>query len=145
MTTKHKHDNPILVTGAAGAVGGIGRNLQSATALPVRHWIEVLDEALEENELMAAATPAGSSQNGLWPRPSKIFDLSARQRIAQRLAHGLLHDGILAAPDEQGRRLEARQRALQVGVGGGARQRLIEDREPDLERNGGRVPAAGGG
>ena len=27
MTTKHKHDNPILVTGAAGAVGGIGRKL----------------------------------------------------------------------------------------------------------------------
>src|ERR1700741_2660744 len=27
MTTTHKHDNPILVTGAAGAVGGIGRNL----------------------------------------------------------------------------------------------------------------------
>src|SRR6195952_3745537 len=27
MTTKHKHDNPILVTGAAGAVGGIGRTL----------------------------------------------------------------------------------------------------------------------
>src|SRR6202011_3867460 len=27
MTTKHKHDNPILVTGAAGAVGGVGRHL----------------------------------------------------------------------------------------------------------------------
>ena len=27
MTTKHKHDTPILVTGAAGAVGGIGPNL----------------------------------------------------------------------------------------------------------------------
>jgi len=27
MTTKHKLDNPILVTGSAGAVGGIGRNL----------------------------------------------------------------------------------------------------------------------
>jgi uncharacterized protein YbjT (DUF2867 family) len=27
MTTKHQHDNPILVTGAAGAMGGIGRNL----------------------------------------------------------------------------------------------------------------------
>ena len=27
MTAKHKHDYPILVTGAAGAVGGIGRNL----------------------------------------------------------------------------------------------------------------------
>ena len=27
MTTKNKYDKPILVTGAAGAVGGIGRNL----------------------------------------------------------------------------------------------------------------------
>ena len=27
MMTKHKNDNPILVTGAAGTVGGIGRNL----------------------------------------------------------------------------------------------------------------------
>ena len=27
MTANHRHDNPILVTGAAGAVGGIGRNL----------------------------------------------------------------------------------------------------------------------
>src|SRR6267378_2728279 len=27
MSTKHNEDNPILVTGAAGAVGGIGRNL----------------------------------------------------------------------------------------------------------------------
>jgi len=27
MTTKHKHSNPILVTGAAGAVGGVGRTL----------------------------------------------------------------------------------------------------------------------
>ena len=27
MATKHKRDSPILVTGAAGAVGSIGRNL----------------------------------------------------------------------------------------------------------------------
>src|SRR5580704_17353601 len=27
MTANHKHNNPILVTGAAGAVGGVGRNL----------------------------------------------------------------------------------------------------------------------
>ena len=27
MTTKRTHDNPILVTGAAGAVGGIGHSL----------------------------------------------------------------------------------------------------------------------
>src|SRR6202045_1377795 len=27
MTAKHPHENPILVTGAAGAVGGVGRHL----------------------------------------------------------------------------------------------------------------------
>jgi nucleoside-diphosphate-sugar epimerase len=27
MTANHEHDNPILVTGAAAAVGGIGRTL----------------------------------------------------------------------------------------------------------------------
>ena len=27
MTTKHEHTNPILVTGAAGTVGGVGRSL----------------------------------------------------------------------------------------------------------------------
>src|SRR6478735_2658766 len=29
----HKHDNPILVTGAAGAVGGIGRNLTDLASM----------------------------------------------------------------------------------------------------------------
>jgi len=32
MTTKHKNDNPILVTGAAGAVGGIGLPEQDVAA-----------------------------------------------------------------------------------------------------------------
>jgi hypothetical protein len=31
MTTKHKHDNPILVTGAAGAVGGTNAILNTGT------------------------------------------------------------------------------------------------------------------
>ena len=32
MATKHEHDNPILVTGAAGDVGAIGRNLTECPA-----------------------------------------------------------------------------------------------------------------
>src|SRR4051812_41161851 len=41
MTTKHKPDNPILVTGAAGAVGAIGRNL-TAMLLAKRHKVRAL-------------------------------------------------------------------------------------------------------
>ena len=41
MTTKHKHDTPILVTGAAGAVGGIGRNL-TAMLLARGHKVRAL-------------------------------------------------------------------------------------------------------
>src|SRR5882757_8561041 len=47
MTTKHKHDNPILVTGAAGAVGGIGRNLTElllARGRKVRALVQREDE-----------------------------------------------------------------------------------------------------
>jgi nucleoside-diphosphate-sugar epimerase len=51
MTTKHKHDNPILVTGAAGAVGGIGRNLTEiplARGHKVRALVRREDERAEE-------------------------------------------------------------------------------------------------
>src|ERR1700732_1988319 len=50
MTTKHKHDNPILVTGAAGAVGGIGRNLTEfllARGHKVRALVRRQDERAE--------------------------------------------------------------------------------------------------
>src|SRR6516165_10480282 len=50
MTTKHKDDNPILVTGAAGAVGGIGRNLTEfllARGHKVRALIRREDERAE--------------------------------------------------------------------------------------------------
>ena len=43
MKTKHKHNNPILVTGAAGAVGGIGRNL-TEFLLRVNMWGTSLPE-----------------------------------------------------------------------------------------------------
>src|SRR6202048_594664 len=49
MTTKHKH-NPILVTGAAGAVGGIGRNLTEsllARGHKVRAMVRREDERAE--------------------------------------------------------------------------------------------------
>src|SRR2546423_5892179 len=50
MTTKHEHDNPILVTGAAGAVGGIGRNLTEfllARGHKVRALVRREDERAE--------------------------------------------------------------------------------------------------
>src|SRR3989442_5440858 len=50
MTTKHKHDNLILVTGAAGAVGGVGRNLTEfllARGHKVRALVRREDERAE--------------------------------------------------------------------------------------------------
>src|SRR5258705_12880945 len=50
MTTKPKHDNPILVTGAAGAVGGVGRNLTEfllARGHKVRALVRREDERAE--------------------------------------------------------------------------------------------------
>src|SRR5215469_14292312 len=50
MTANHKHDNSILVTGAAGAVGGIGRNLAEfllARGHKVRALVRREDERAE--------------------------------------------------------------------------------------------------
>src|SRR5690242_6575039 len=50
MTANHKHDNPILVTGAAGAVGSIGRNLTEmllAKGHKVRALVRREDERAE--------------------------------------------------------------------------------------------------
>ena len=50
MTTKTNHDSPILVTGAAGAVGGIGRNLTDfllARGHKVRAMVRREDERAE--------------------------------------------------------------------------------------------------
>src|SRR5262245_17420445 len=50
MTTQNKHDNPILVTGAAGAVGGIGRSLTEfllARGHKVRALVRREDERTE--------------------------------------------------------------------------------------------------
>ena len=62
MTTKHKHDNPILVTGAAGAVGGIGRNLTEfllARGHKVRALVRREDERAEALRRLGAEVVQG--------------------------------------------------------------------------------------
>ena len=62
MTTKHKHDNPILVTGAAGAVGGIGRNLTEfllARGHKVRAMVRREDERAEALRRLGAEVVEG--------------------------------------------------------------------------------------
>src|SRR2546429_5928117 len=62
MTTKHKHDNPILVTGAAGAVGGIGRNLTEfllASGHKVRALVRREDERAEALRRLGAEVVEG--------------------------------------------------------------------------------------
>src|SRR5215472_137143 len=62
MTTKHKHDNPILVTGAAGAVGGIGRTLTElllAKGHKVRALIRREDERAEALRRLGAEVVQG--------------------------------------------------------------------------------------
>ena len=57
MTTKDEHDNLILVTGAAGAVGGIGRNLTEfllARGHKVRAMVRRQDERAEGLRRMGA-------------------------------------------------------------------------------------------
>ena len=62
MTTNHKHDNPILVTGAAGAVGGIGRNLTGfllARGYRVRAMVRREDERAEALRRLGAEVVVG--------------------------------------------------------------------------------------
>ena len=62
MTTKHRHDNPILVTGAAGAVGGIGRNLTEfllARGHKVRALVRREDERAEALRRLGAEVVKG--------------------------------------------------------------------------------------
>src|SRR6476469_10477904 len=62
MTAKHKHDNPILVTGAAGAVGGVGRNLTEmllAKGHKVRALVRREDERAEALRQLGAEVMEG--------------------------------------------------------------------------------------
>src|SRR3984893_9415348 len=62
MTTKHQHDSPILVTGAAGAVGGIGRNVTEmllARGHKVRALVRREDERAEALRRLGAEVVQG--------------------------------------------------------------------------------------
>src|SRR6476469_6495768 len=62
MTANHKHDNPILVTGAAGAMGGIGRNLTEfllAKGHKVRALVRREDKRAEALRWLGAEVVAG--------------------------------------------------------------------------------------
>src|SRR5215510_9087500 len=62
MPTKHEHDNAILVTGAAGAVGGIGRSLTEfllATGHKVRALVRREDERAEALRRLGAEVVQG--------------------------------------------------------------------------------------
>src|SRR6516164_9783548 len=59
---KHEHDDPILVTGAAGAVGGIGRNLTEyllARGHKVRALVRREDERAEALRRLGAEVVQG--------------------------------------------------------------------------------------
>src|SRR5499425_1667396 len=62
MTTQHTHDSPILVTGAAGAVGSIGRNLTEfllARGHKVRAMVRRQDERAEALRRLGAEVVQG--------------------------------------------------------------------------------------
>ena len=62
MKTKHKNDNPILVTGAAGAVGGIGRTvteLLQANGHKVRAMVRREDARAEALRRIGAEVVVG--------------------------------------------------------------------------------------
>jgi hypothetical protein len=45
-----KHDHPILVTGAAGAVGGIGRNLIGEAPMNMRDFVKLHAAEFKQDE-----------------------------------------------------------------------------------------------
>ena len=67
MMTKSTHDNPILVTGAAGAIGAIGRNL-TAMLLAKGHKVRALvrreDERADPLRRLVTPLDAAARWNG---------------------------------------------------------------------------------
>ena len=88
MTTKHKHDNPILVTGAAGAVGGIGRNLTEflrARGHNLRAMVRREDERAEALRRLGAEVVEGDQRTS--PRctaPSKAAGACLSECLSRR-------------------------------------------------------------
>jgi uncharacterized protein YbjT (DUF2867 family) len=97
MTANHKHDNPILVTGAAGAVGGIGRNLTEfllAREHKVRALVRREDERAEALRRLGAAISAVDVARAVAvilddpaPHIGQIYDLTGPESADLDQAH----------------------------------------------------------
>ena len=96
MTTKRKHANPILVTGAAGTVGGIGRNLTEymlSLGYKVRALVRRQDERAEALRRIGAEVVEGD-----------LTDLASMHRAIEgcrRIYFGMPlrpHDGHVLQP-----------------------------------------------
>src|ERR1700675_229378 len=88
MTTKHEHTNPILVTGAAGAVGGIGRNLTEmllARGHAVRALVRREDERAEALRRLGAEVVQGD-----------LTDLASMHRAIEGV--GRIYFGMSVSP-----------------------------------------------
>ena len=96
MPTKHKHDKPILVTGAAGAVGGVGRSLTEfllAKGHTVRALVRREDERAEALRRLGAEVPRAAARafnRVAWPAFAVLLATGAWNVIAAR---GQLHGG----------------------------------------------------
>src|SRR5215471_11833112 len=88
MMTQHKYDNPILVTGAAGAVGGIGRKLTEfliARGHKVRALVRREDERAEALRRLGAEVVQGD-----------LADLGAMHRAIEGC--GRIYFGMSVSP-----------------------------------------------
>ena len=131
MTTKHKHDNPILVTGAAGAVGGIGRNLTEfllATGHKVRALVRREDERAEALRRLGAEVVAGRPDG---PR----LDAPRHRRLRAHLFRNVCLGGLPGSHDQH-RRGGAPPRRR------GFREHVADDGHADEHHRDHRQPAA---
>src|SRR6202035_3654238 len=106
MTANHQYDNPILVTGAAGAVGGIGRNLTEfllAGGHKVRAMVRREDERAEALRRLGAEVVAGD-----------LTDLASMHRAIEGC--GRIYFGMSVSPAYQEATVNTAAVALHHGV-----------------------------
>ena len=97
MTTKHEHDNPILVTGAAGAVGGIGRNL-TEFLLARGHKVRAL---VRREDKRAEARPRAARCRGRRGRPDgPCLDAPRHRRLPAHLFRNVCLAGLPGSHDQ---------------------------------------------
>ncbi len=131
MTMKSAHDSPILVTGAAGAIGAIGRNL-TAMLLAKGHKVRALvrreDERAEALRRLGAEVVQGD-----------LTDLASMHRAIEgcaRIYFGMSVSAALSGSHGQHRRGGAPPRRR------GLREHVADDGHADEHHRDHRQPAA---